>query len=134
MSGTGRVRAVTVTGVGLVLPVLSRVNTAYAYSVSAVSPVSVIEVVVGVGRVTAVPAAGVAGEVLPWARRTITAARSASPGLVQDRPMLVSVRVPTVRLVTGPGGVVSGAIGVADTAVDLLEVLPVVSREATVNQ
>ena len=88
----------------------------------------------GVGRVTPTPAVGVAGGVAPWARRTITAARSASPGLVQDSPMLVSVRVPTVSPVTGPGGVVSGKTGVAHTAVDLLEVLPVVSREATVNQ
>ena len=78
---------------------------------SAVSPLSVTEVAVGVGRVTAVPAPGVPGGTEPWARRTITAARSASAGLLHDRPMLLSVRVPAVSPVTGPGGVVSAGGG-----------------------
>ena len=58
-------RTVIVTGVGVVLPAVSRVNTAYAYSVAAVSPLSVTEVAVGVGRVTAVPSLGEAGAVAP---------------------------------------------------------------------
>ncbi len=95
----------------LVLPVASRVNTEYAYSVLTISPASVTEVAVAAGRTTATPSPAVAGAVPPTARRTITAARSASPGLVHARVMLVAVRPTIANPVTTPGAVTSGAVG-----------------------
>ena len=71
------------------------------------SPVSSTVVAVGVASVTAWPSVGVAGALSPFARRTVTASRSASVGLVQDRWMNVSPRAVTARSVTGPGGEVS---------------------------
>ena len=55
------------------------------------------------------PSVGVAGAVSPFARRTMTVARSASAGLVQDKVMLSGVRSVAASAVTWPGGVVSGA-------------------------
>ena len=62
-------------------------------------------------RATPTPAFGAVGAVAPRARRTITSARSGSPGLVHDSAILEVVRVPTVNPVTLPGGVVSAGGG-----------------------
>ena len=74
---------------------------------SDVKPLSVTDEALGVPRVTPAPAVGLAGAVAPCARRTITSARSESPGLDQDSAMLAAVRVPAASPVTDPGGVVS---------------------------
>ena len=100
----------------MVLPVASRVKTAYEYWVSGSSPASVTEVAGAESRVTAVPVMGLAGGVVPAARRTMIWARSASVGLVHDRLIEVVVVAVTLSPVTGPGGVVSStAVGVDDT-------------------
>jgi hypothetical protein len=61
---------------------------------------------------TSVPLAGVAGGVLPTARRIITPAKSASPGFTQVTVRLDAVAPVTVTVLTGPGGVVSAAADV----------------------
>ncbi|MBK6764000.1 MAG: hypothetical protein IPG68_12345 [Micrococcales bacterium] len=78
-------------------------------------PVSVAPVCVP--NATPVPSDVPAGAVAPFARRTITAARSASGGLVQNRLMLSGVRSVAVRALTWPGAVVSGAVIVVGMAV-----------------
>ena len=106
-----RVRVVSGTP-GLVLPMVSRVNTAYACGASTGRPASVTWLAVAEVRGTAAPSAGVAGAVSPAARRTITAARSGSAGFVHARLMLVAVRPTTANPPTTPGAVVSGGSGV----------------------
>ena len=112
LSDTASVRVVTVVPVGVVLPLVSRVNTAYEYWVSALSPVSVTDVAFADPSVTAVPAVADPGALAPRARRTMIRARSASVGLLHDSTTLLVVRVSTVNPPTGPGGVVSaGGVG-----------------------
>ena len=78
---------------------------------SDVKPSSVTDEALGVPRVTPTPPLGLAGAVGPRARRTITSARSESPGLVHDSEILEAVRVPAASPVTPPGGVVSAGGG-----------------------
>ena len=59
---------------------------------------------------TRVPELAVAGGVPPTARRIITPAKSASPGLLQDSDTLLPVVPVTDTPVTGPGAVVSGGL------------------------
>ena len=87
-----------------VLLVVSMANTAYEYWVLGVSPVSVTEVAVAVTRLTSVPAVVDAGGVAPAARRTMTAARSASVGFVHDRAMRLWCGRPRSARSPGLGG------------------------------
>ena len=131
-SGTASVRVVIVTPEGAVFPVVSRVNTAYEYWVSALSPLSVTDVAFAEPRLTAEPAVAEEGAVVPSARRTMIRARSASVGLIHDRATLLAVRAPTVNPVTGPGGVLSAAARVrVVTVTPAVVVLPVTSRVNT---